>query len=166
MSAQPHALATAQPHAPATVVGSRWKTYLQSNHERFGAVCMSEEKIIHESGEDYLEAVLMLQRENGNARSVDVAKKLGVSRPSVSRAMSILTESGYITANESGALELTAKGKKLAQKVYERHLLLTQFLVKITGVASKKAEETACRIEHDIDEEITKGIQKWMRENA
>ncbi len=157
---------SAQPHALATVVGARWKTDLQSDYERVGGFCMKDAKVIHESGEDYIEAVLMLQRENGEARSVDVAKKLGVSKPSVSRAMSILSDSGYIIMSETGALELTAKGKKHAQEVYERHLLLTQFLIKITGVSETKAEETACRIEHDIDEEITKGIQKWMRENA
>ncbi len=127
---------------------------------------MKDEKQLHESGEDYLEAVLMLQNEKGFARSVDVAKKLGVSKPSVSRAMSILTEAGFITINEMGALELTARGKKRAESVYERHVLLTKFLMKITGVSEEQAEKNACRIEHDIDDDVKKGIQNWMKENG
>ncbi len=120
---------------------------------------------IHQSGEDYLEAILMLQKENGYARSVDVAKKLKVSKPSVSRAMSILEENGYVELGKIGALELTEKGKEKASAVYERHVLLTKFLEKITGVSESLAEENACRIEHDIDEEIKIGIEKWMKEN-
>ena len=109
---------------------------------------------LHESGEDYLEAILRLKEENGVARSVDVAKRLGVSKPSVSRAMSILGENGYITTGHIGSLELTEKGQKKAESVYARHVLLTDFLVKITGVDKAHAEENACRIEHDIDEDI------------
>ncbi len=121
---------------------------------------------IHESGEDYLEAILRLQIENGIARSVDVAKKLGVSKPSVSRAMSILEERGYVTVGKIGALEFTEKGKNLAEEIYSRHVLLTKFLQKITGVNEKQAEENACKIEHDIDEDIKRGIERWMAENA
>lgn len=120
---------------------------------------------LHESGEDYLEAILRLKEENGVARSVDVAKRLGVSKPSVSRAMSILGENGYITTGHIGSLELTEKGQKKAESVYARHVLLTDFLVKITGVDKAHAEENACRIEHDIDEDIKDGIQKWMEQN-
>ncbi|MCR5219222.1 metal-dependent transcriptional regulator [Treponema sp.] len=121
---------------------------------------------IHESGEDYLEAILRLHKEFGIARSVDVAKKLNVSKPSVSRAMGILEDNGYVTVNEIGALELTEKGKLKADEVYERHVLLTRFLVKITGVSEEQAEENACKIEHDIDDDVKKGIQKWMEKNA
>ena len=121
---------------------------------------------IHESGEDYLEAILRLQKENGVARSVDVARKLKVSKPSVSRAMSILEENGYVTVGNIGALELTAKGKERAESVYSRHVLLTDFLQKIAGIGAEQAEENACRIEHDIDEDVKKGIEKWMKENA
>ncbi len=120
---------------------------------------------IHESGEDYLEAILRLKKENGVARSVDVAKRLGVSKPSVSRAMKILGEKGYVTTGAIGSLELTTKGKKAAESVYSRHVLLTDFFVKITGVSREQAERNACRIEHDIDEDIKKGIQKWMKKN-
>lgn len=120
---------------------------------------------IHESGEDYLEAILMLKQENGFVRSVDVAKRLNVSKPSVSRAMSILEENGYVALGKLGSLELTEKGMAKASSVYERHVLLTKFLQKITGVPEKIAEENACRIEHDIDEDIKLGIEKWMKEN-
>lgn len=121
---------------------------------------------LHESGEDYLEAILRLQKENGVARSVDVARKLGVSKPSVSRAMSILEDSGYVTVGNIGSLELTEKGKEKADAIFSRHVLLTDFLVKITGVNKDQAEENACRIEHDIDEDVRLGIQKWMEENG
>ena len=121
---------------------------------------------IHESGEDYLEAILRLHKEIGIARSVDVAKKLNVSKPSVSRAMGILEDNGYVVVNEIGALELTEKGKKKAVEVYDRHVLLTRFLVKITGVSEEQAEENACKIEHDIDDDVKKGIQAWMEKNA
>lgn len=121
---------------------------------------------LHQSGEDYLEAILGLEKENGIARSVDVAKRLGVSKPSVSRAMSILKENGYIVIGKINSLELTEKGRERAESVYGRHVLLTKFLEKITGVSKKQAEENACRIEHFIDEDIKAGIQKWMEQNA
>lgn len=121
---------------------------------------------IHESGEDYLEAILMLKQENGFVRSVDVARRLNVSKPSVSRAMSILEENGYVALGKLGSLELTEKGMAKASSVYDRHVLLTKFLQKITCVPEKLAEENACRIEHDIDEEIKLGIENWMKENA
>lgn len=121
---------------------------------------------IHESGEDYLEAILVLQKKNGAARSVDVARYLGVSKPSVSRAMTVLEETGYITVGETSFLQLTAKGKAKANDIYSRHILLTQFLMKITGISEAQAEENACRIEHDIDSDVKKGIERWMKENA
>ena len=121
---------------------------------------------IHESGEDYLEAILRLKNENGVARSVDVAKKLNVSKPSVSRAMSILEENGYVEVGSIGSLELTEKGLARAEEVYSRHVLLTAFLQKITGVPEEQAEENACKIEHDIDDDIKRGIERWMKENS
>ena len=120
---------------------------------------------IHESGEDYLEAVLRLQKEKGIARSVDVAKKLGVSKPSVSRAMGILEANGYITVGDIGSLEFTEKGLQKAEEVYSRHVLLTKFLQKITGVSEEQAEVNACKIEHDIDDDVKQGIQRWMDSN-
>ncbi len=121
---------------------------------------------IHESGEDYLEAILRLQKEDGFARSVDVAKKLNVSKPSVSRAMSILEDNGYVVVNQVGALELTEKGRERAEEVYERHVLLTKFLQKIAGVSEEQAEINACKIEHDIDADVKNGIKKWMEANS
>lgn len=121
---------------------------------------------IHESGEDYLEAILRIEAEKGKVRSIDVAKKLGVSKPSVSRAMGILVEHGYLSIPNSGNLELTEKGRKTANKIYARHILLTNFLVKITGVSVEQAEENACRIEHDIDEDVRNGIRAWMEKNS
>lgn len=127
---------------------------------------MKSSEDIHESGEDYLEAILMLQKKNGAARAVDVARHLHVSKPSVSRAMNVLEETGYVTVGETSFLQLTEKGKAKAADIYGRHVLLTKFLVKITGVDEVQAEENACRIEHDIDSDIKKGIEKWMKENA
>lgn len=121
---------------------------------------------LYESGENYLEAILMLQNERGTARSVDVAKKLNVSKPSVSRAMGILEEKGFLTIGEGGALLLTDKGKETANSVYSRHVMLTKFLQKVTGISEAQAEENACRIEHDIDADVTKGIEKWMKKNC
>lgn len=121
---------------------------------------------MYESGEDYLEAILRLQLENGFVRSVDVARKLAVSRPSVSRAMGILEKEGYIEFSMGNMIKLTATGQAMAEDVYGRHKLLTSFLQKITGVPEDQAEENACRVEHDIDADIVAGIQKWMDENS
>ena len=121
---------------------------------------------IHESGEDYLEAILRIEAEKGKVRSIDVAKKLGVSKPSVSRAMGILVERGYLTIPNSGNLELTERGRETANKIFSRHILLTNFLMKIAGVGLEQAEENACRMEHDIDEDIRNGILLWMEKNS
>ena len=120
---------------------------------------------IHESGEDYLEAILCIKKLNGAARSVDVSKRLGVSKPSVSRAIGILIENEYIYIGETGALCFTEKGKEKAEEIFARHTLLTDFLVKITGVSKEQAEKNACKIEHDIDDDVKKGIERWMENN-
>lgn len=122
---------------------------------------------IHESGEDYIEAILVLQRELGtNPRSVDVAKRLGVSKPSVSRAMGILVERGYLVINDNGTLRLTDKGLDRASEIYDRHILLTRFLMKIASIDEAQAERNACRMEHDIDEDVKNGIRLWMERNS
>jgi Mn-dependent transcriptional regulator len=121
---------------------------------------------MYESGEDYLEAILMIQNEKDVVHSVDVAKKLGVSKPSVSRAMGILKDGGYLDFNEGTELHLTAKGLEKATDIYTRHRLLTDFLVKITGVPEDQAEKNACRVEHDIDADIVTGITGWMKKNS
>jgi len=108
--------------------------------------------VIHESAENYLEAVLMLCEKNGSARSVEVAEFLNVSKPSVSVAMKNLRENGYIEMQYNGNLTLTEKGFEIARRMYERHTLIKEFLCKI-GVSEENASEDACRIEHAISEE-------------
>ena len=106
---------------------------------------------IHESAENYLEAILALG-EKGPVRSVDIAQHLGVSKPSVSRAMSLLREGGFVVVDQGGFLTLTDEGLEIAQRIYERHLLLTRWLIHL-GVDEKVAAEDACRIEHDVSVE-------------
>lgn len=120
---------------------------------------------MYESGEDYLEAILMVQNEKGTVHSVDVARKLGVSKPSVSRAMGILKNSGYLEDNESTELHLTKKGFEKATDIYSRHRLLTEFIMIIANVPEDQAEKNACRVEHDIDADVVAGIQAWMKKN-
>lgn len=120
---------------------------------------------MYESGEDYLEAILVLKNKNDFVLSVDIANHLGFSKPSVSRAMSILERDGYIRFGLHNRIELTKKGLEKASDIYERHQLLTEFLVKITGVPRDQAEENACRIEHDIDADVVEGIRKWVEKS-
>ena len=119
-----------------------------------------------ESGEDYIETIYRLKKENGVVYSVDVAKKLGFSRPSVSRAMSILKDEEYITMDEvSKEINLTEKGRKKAVDIYDRHRTLTSFLQKTAGVSAKIAEADACRIEHIISTSTFRGIKNYMKDN-
>ncbi len=117
---------------------------------------------MYESGEDYLEAILRLQLENGFCRSVDVAHKLAVSRPSVSRAVNLLEKDGYLEFSVGNMIKLTEKGQAKAEDIYSRHRLLTAFLQKITGLSEDQCEENACRVEHDIDADVVVGITKWL----
>ena len=114
---------------------------------------------LHQSGEDYLEAILMLQKQRGNVRSIDVAQHLGYSKPSVSRAVSILKADGYITMESDGRLELTQEGIQIAGKIYERHKMLTDWLIRM-GVSPEVAAEDACKIEHDISLETFECLKK------
>ena len=107
--------------------------------------------IIKESAENYLEAILVLKNKKGNVRSIDVAHELMVSKPSVSVAMKHFREEGYITTDADGGLSLTEKGLKVAERVYERHQIITEALMSI-GVDEITAKEDACKIEHDISE--------------
>ena len=120
---------------------------------------------IQKSGEDYLETMLMLKEKNGYIRSVDIARHLDVSKPSVSYATKRLREHGYITMNENGLIELTDKGMEVARKIYDRHKLLTRFLIML-GISKELAEEDACKIEHDIsndtDEAICRHVDGFM----
>jgi len=104
---------------------------------------------IHKSAEDYLEMILRLNEEKGYARSVDIATGLGVSKPSVSVAMKQLREGGYILMDKDNYITLTDTGMEIAQRIYERHKVLTRMLTMI-GVDEKIAEDDACKVEHDI----------------
>lgn len=120
---------------------------------------------MYESGENYLEAILMVENVKGTVHSVDVAAKLNVSKPSVSRAVMILKKDGYLEDNEGTELKFTKKGRDKATDIYSRHKLLTEFLVAITGIDAEQAEENACRVEHVVDTDVMAGIEKWMSKN-
>ena len=116
---------------------------------------------IRESAEDYLEAMLMLQEEKGTIRSVDVAEKLHVSKPSVTYATKRLKENGYITMNSSNVISLTEKGLEIASNMLDRHKTLSVFLMKL-GVKPDQALEDACKIEHDLSEESFAAIRRHV----
>ena len=105
--------------------------------------------LIHKSSEDYLEAMLMMQEQHGYIRSVDVAAQLGVTKPSVTYSTKRLKENGYITMDGDSYITLTDAGMEIAQRIYERHKLLTEFLIHL-GVDEQTAREDACKVEHDI----------------
>lgn len=113
---------------------------------------------IRQSAEDYLETMLMMQEQHGYIRSVDVAEHLGVTKPSVSYATKRLRENGYLTMDATGLITLTEKGLKIATEMYERHKLLSDFLIHL-GVSEAVAKEDACRIEHVLSEETYAAIQ-------
>ncbi|MGN0665865.1 MAG: metal-dependent transcriptional regulator [Huintestinicola sp.] len=117
---------------------------------------------IHESGEDYLETILLLERKTGYVRSVDIATELGYSKPSISRAMVILRENGFITVEAGGQIRLTKTGMKKATEVYERHTTISHFLEKVLGVNPVTADRDACRIEHIISEESYLRMKAFM----
>ena len=116
---------------------------------------------IHESAENYLEAILALGEKGVPVRSIDVAQHLNVSKPSVSRAMSLLREGGFVVMDANGFLTLTGDGLEIARRIYERHLLLTKWLVHL-GVDDKVAAEDACRIEHDLSVESFDALREHI----
>ena len=118
---------------------------------------------IQESGEMYLETILVLSKKDAPVRSLDVANEMGFSKPSVSRAMGILKTDGYIEMDEKSHITLTDKGLKAAKRIYERHILITELLTSI-GVDKKTAEEDACRVEHVISDKTFKAIKKHLKE--
>lgn len=107
---------------------------------------------LHQSGEDYLETILILQAERGQVRAIDVARRMNYSKPSVSRAVGVLRESGYLVVSQEGLLQLTERGREVAERMYERHQLLTQWLIRL-GVEADIAAEDACKLEHDLSKE-------------
>lgn len=120
---------------------------------------------LQESGEMYLETILRLSGEQRVVRSVDVAEELDFSKASVSRAMKILKENGYVDVERAGNIVLTKEGEKLAKKIYDRHKTLTDYLMSI-GIDKKTAEEDACRIEHVISDKSFKVIKKLVKEQG
>ena len=116
---------------------------------------------IQESGEMYLETILILSR-RGPVRSIDVSEYMGYSKPSVSRAVSLLKSGGYLTMEESGFLHFTEAGQELAEKIYERHTILADALMSL-GVEKEAATEDACRIEHVISDESFRAIKAHMK---
>ena len=119
---------------------------------------------IHKSAEDYLEAMLMLREERGYIRSIDVAEKLGVTKPSVSYATKRLRENGYISTDPAGMIVLLKPGLEIAERMYERHKLLTDLLIGL-GVSEETAREDACKIEHDLSVETLDVIRRHVEEH-
>ena len=118
---------------------------------------------VHESREDYLETILILKKRNGTVRSIDIANELGYSRPSVSRAIKLLREKEFITVSENGLISFTEKGQKKAKEVYERHVLITEFLTAL-GVDELTASQDACRMEHVISKDSFQALKKYADE--
>ena len=118
---------------------------------------------LHASGEDYLEAVLILQKQKGESavRSIDLARHMGFSKPSISHAVSVLRDGGFLTVDKDGFLHLTEEGREIAGKIYERHQFFTEQLI-AAGVNETTAEEDACRIEHAISDESFQKLQKYF----
>ena len=114
---------------------------------------------IQESGEMYLETIYILSKKSSYVRSIDVGEYMGYSKPSVSRAVSILKKGGYVLMDDNGHLTLTDTGLEIAQKIYERHTTLTDFLIRL-GVNEKTAAEDACKMEHDISDETFAAMKK------
>lgn len=120
---------------------------------------------INQSSEDYLEMMLILQNEKGYIRSVDIAERLGVTKPSVSFAAKKLRESGYINMDANGPIMLTPPGLEIATRVYERHQALEKFLV-LLGVGKPQATEDACLIEHVISNDTYLAVKKYVDEHS
>ena len=120
---------------------------------------------IRESAEDYLEAILVLSKQGGGVRSVDIASMLGVSKPSVSHAMKLLREDGYIAMDRYGTVTLLEKGEEIAVRIYERHQLLTKMLEGL-GVSEEVAKADACKLEHDISNESFEKIKEHLKDKV
>ena len=118
---------------------------------------------IRKSAEDYLEAMLMMKEQHGYIRSIDVAQQLGVTKPSVSYATKQLRENGYITMDHANFIVLTDKGMEIADRIYTRHKVLTDFFKKL-GVDEATAREDACKVEHDLSEETFHVLRTHIEE--
>lgn len=118
-----------------------------------------------ESGEMYLESIYILCKEKGRVRSVEVAECMNYSKPSVSRAVGLLKDGGFIEMDSDGYIVLTPEGKKKAEGIFERHTVLTDMLISL-GVDSKTADEDACRMEHVISEKTLNAMKRYLKERA
>ena len=116
---------------------------------------------IQESGEMYLESIYVLLKKNGNVRSIDIAEYMGYSKPSISRAMGLLKDGDFIRVAKDGSITLTRAGIAVAEKIYERHTLLSQLLVTL-GVSPETAAEDACKLEHAISDESFEAIKAYV----
>lgn len=112
-----------------------------------------------ESGEMYLETIYILLKERSDVRAIDIGEYMGFSKPSVSRALGLLKESGYVSTDNGGYVSLTQSGRQIAEKIYERHTLLTDMFVSL-GVDEKTASADACRIEHVISDTTFSALKK------
>ena len=119
---------------------------------------------LYESGENYLETILVLKNKYGDVRSIDIARELGFSKPSVSRAVGLLKTDGYITFDPNGVIRLTDKGEEVAQKIYDKHNIISTYLMSI-GVSEETAKSDACKIEHVISEESFQKIRDMVLAN-
>ena len=119
---------------------------------------------IHESAEDYLEAILILRERRGAVRSIDIVNELGYSKPSVSIAMKKLRENGYISMAADGLISLNESGMEIAGRIYHRHRTLTE-LFTLLGVSEKNAAADACKVEHDLSEETFARIHDFVRQH-
>lgn len=116
---------------------------------------------IHESGENYLEQLLLLREQKDKVRAVDLCAALGFSRPTVSVMLRELRDGGFVIVSDNGGLLLTERGEEIARRIYERHCLITEMLVKL-GVSRDVAREDACLLEHDISEETLRCIRRFV----
>ncbi len=117
---------------------------------------------LQESGEMYLETIYVLSKKLSSVRSIDVVEYIGYSKPSVSRAIGLLKSGGYVSVDDGGGLTLTEAGLEVAEKIYERHTIITDFLVAL-GVTPETAAEDACKIEHDISDEAFEAIKNFKK---
>lgn len=120
---------------------------------------------LQESGQMYLETILILSKKSNSVRSIDISEYMSFSKPSVSRAVNLLKDGGYILISKEGYITLTALGREIAEKIYERHTILTKCLIAL-GVSEETAAEDACKIEHDISDESFSAIKRHVIKNS
>ena len=120
---------------------------------------------LQESGEMYLESIYVLSQRGGHVRSIDISEYMGYSKPSVSRAVNLLKNGGYITMDKDNLISLTESGLEIAQKIFDRHTLIANLLIRL-GVSEKTAAEDACKMEHAISDESFEAIRRHMIEHS